>query len=137
MRDISHVRGEPQTVITEYAKAIGFSFPETNKQSYLSTTKGIMNSFYDQHHRDQKIILMNKRKEKKMNNLTAKRVIKRQYNTIIDEEAKIRRILSMETDDSLPSQLSVGLLVRVEQHLDIIIQAQNRIVLLQQIVNPE
>ena len=72
-----------------------------------------------------------------MNNLTAKRVIKRQYNTIVDEEAKIRRILSMETDDSLPSQLSVGLLVRVEQHLDVIIQAQNRIVLLQQIVNPE
>ena len=72
-----------------------------------------------------------------MNNLTAKRVIKRQYNTIIDEEAKIRRILSMETDDSLPSELSVGLLVRVEQHLDVIIQAQNRIVLLQQIVNPE
>ena len=72
-----------------------------------------------------------------MNNLTAKRVIKRQYNTIIDEEEKIRRILYMETDDSLPYQLSVGLLVRVEQHLDIIIQAQNRIVLLQQIVNPE
>ena len=72
-----------------------------------------------------------------MNNLTVKRVIKRQYNTIIDEEAKIRRILSMETDNSLPSELSVGLLVRVEQHLDIIIQAQNRIVLLQQIVNPE
>ena len=37
-----------------------------------------------------------------MNNLTAKRVIKRQYNTIIDEEAKIRRVLAMETDDSLP-----------------------------------
>jgi len=72
-----------------------------------------------------------------MNNLTAKRVIKRQYNTIVDEEAKIRRVLAMETDDSLPSQLSVGLLVRVEQHLDVIIQAQNRIVLLQQIVNPE
>ena len=72
-----------------------------------------------------------------MNNLTAKRVIKRQYNTIIDEEVKIRRVLAMETDDSLPSQLSVGLLVRVEQHLDVIINAQNRIVLLQQIVNPE
>ena len=72
-----------------------------------------------------------------MNNLTVKRVIKRQYNTIIDEEAKIRRVLSIETDDSLPSQLSVGLLVRVEQHLDVIIKAQNRIVLLQQIVNPE
>ncbi len=72
-----------------------------------------------------------------MNNLTAKRVIKRQYNTIVDEEAKIRRVLAMETDDSLPSELSVGLLVRVEQHLDVILQAQNRIVLLQQIVNPE
>ena len=72
-----------------------------------------------------------------MNNLTAKRVIKRQYNTIIDEEKKVKRILSMETDDSLPSELSVGLLVRVEQHLDTIIEAQNRIVLLQQIVNPE
>jgi hypothetical protein len=72
-----------------------------------------------------------------MNNLTAKRVIKRQYNTIIDEETKIRRVLSMETDDSLPSELSVGLLVKVEQHLDNIIEAQNRIVLLQQIVNPE
>ena len=72
-----------------------------------------------------------------MNNLTAKRVIKRQYNTIIDEEVKIRRVLAMETDDSLPSQLSVGLLVRIEQHLDVILQAQNRIVLLQQIVNPE
>ena len=72
-----------------------------------------------------------------MNNLTAKRVIRRQYNTIIDEDAKIRRMLAMETDDSLPSQLSVGLLVRIEQHLDVIIQAQNRIVLLQQIVNPE
>jgi len=72
-----------------------------------------------------------------MNNLTTKRVIKRQYNTIIDEEAKIKRVLSMETDDSLPSELSVGLLIRVEQHLDVIINAQNRIVLLQEIVNPE
>ena len=72
-----------------------------------------------------------------MNNLTAKRVIKRQYNTIIDEEKKIRTILSIETDNSLPSELSVGLLVKVEQHLDNMIKAQNRIVLLQEIVNPE
>jgi|TARA_R100001443_G_scaffold3199_1_gene10214 hypothetical protein len=72
-----------------------------------------------------------------MNNLTAKRVIKRQYNTIIDEEKKIRTILSIETDNSLPSELSVGLLVKVEQHLDNMIEAQNRIVLLQEIVNPE
>ena len=72
-----------------------------------------------------------------MNNLTAKRVIKRQYNTIIDEEKKIRTILSIETDNSLPSELSVGLLVKVEQHLDNMIEEQNRIVLLQEIVNPE
>ena len=72
-----------------------------------------------------------------MNNITAERVIKRQYNTIMDEEVKIRRILSIETDNSLPEQLSFGLLVRVEQHLDVIIKAQNRIVLLQQIVKPE
>ena len=37
-----------------------------------------------------------------MNNLTAKRVIKRQYNTIIDEEKKIRTIISIETDNALP-----------------------------------
>ena len=70
-----------------------------------------------------------------MNNLTAKRVIKRQYNVMLDEEKKIKTLLSMETDDSLPSELSVGLLVRVEQHLDSIIEAQNRIVLLQEIVD--
>ena len=72
-----------------------------------------------------------------MNNLTAKRVIKRQYNIMLDEEKKIKTLLSMEIDNSLPPELSVGLLVRIEQHLDVIIQAQNRIVLLQQIVNPE
>ena len=72
-----------------------------------------------------------------MNNITAERVIKRQYNTIMDEEAKIRKILSIETDNSLPEELSFGLLVRVEQHLDVIIKAQNRIVLLQQIVKPD
>jgi len=72
-----------------------------------------------------------------INDTTAKRVIKRQYNTIMDEEAKIRRILSIETDNSLPGELSFGLLVRVEQHLDVIINAQNRIVLLQQIVKPD
>ena len=72
-----------------------------------------------------------------INKRTVERVIKRQYNTIIDEEAKIRRILSMETDDTLASELSVGLLVRVEQHLDIIMNAQERMVLLQQRVSPE
>ena len=44
-----------------------------------------------------------------INDTTAKRVIKRQYNTIMDEEAKIRRILSIETDNSLPGELSVSI----------------------------
>jgi hypothetical protein len=70
-----------------------------------------------------------------MNNLTAKRVIKRQYNIMLDEEKKIKTLLSMEIDNSLPPELSVGLLVRIEQHLDSIVEAQNRIVLLQEIVD--
>jgi len=62
-------------------------------------------------------------------------VIKRQYNIMLDEEKKIKTLLSMEIDNSLPPELSVGLLVRIEQHLDSIVEAQNRIVLLQEIVD--
>ena len=72
-----------------------------------------------------------------MNTTTAKRVIKRQFNIIIDEEKKLKRILSMETNDEHPEALSSGLYTRVEQHLDEIIKAQNKIVLLQSIVNPD
>ena len=36
-----------------------------------------------------------------MNETTAKRVIKRQFNIIIDEEKKLKKILSMETDTSI------------------------------------
>ena len=72
-----------------------------------------------------------------MNTTTAKRVIKRQFNIIIDEEKKLKRILSMETNDEQPKALFDGLYTRVEQHLDAIIKAQNKIVLLQQIVNPD
>ena len=72
-----------------------------------------------------------------MNETTAKRVIKRQFNIIIDEEKKLKRILSMETNDEHPEALSSGLYSRVEQHLDEIIKAQNKIVLLQSIVNPD
>ena len=72
-----------------------------------------------------------------MNTTTAKRVIKRQFNIIIDEEKKLKRILSMETDDKYPEALSSGLYSRVEQHLDEIVKAQNKIVLLQSIVNPD
>ena len=72
-----------------------------------------------------------------MNTTTAKRVIKRQFNIIIDEEKKLRRVLSMETNDEQPKALFDGLYTRVEQHLDAIIKAQNKIVLLQSIVNPD
>ena len=72
-----------------------------------------------------------------MNTTTAKRVIKRQFNIIIDEEKKLKRILSMETNDEQPEALFSGLYTRVEQHLDAIIKAQNKIVLLQQIINPD
>ena len=72
-----------------------------------------------------------------MNTTTAKRVIKRQLNIIIDEEKKLKRVLSMETNDEQPKALFDGLYTRVEQHLDEIIKAQNKIVLLQSIVNPD
>lgn len=72
-----------------------------------------------------------------MNETTAKRVIKRQFNIIIDEEKKLKRILSMETNDEHPEALFSGLYTRVEQHLDEIVKAQSKIVLLQNIVNPD
>ena len=72
-----------------------------------------------------------------MNQTTIKKVIKRQFNAIIDEEKKLRRDLEMETNDEHPEALFIGLYTRIEQHLDEIIRLQNRIVALQDIVNPE
>ena len=72
-----------------------------------------------------------------MNQTSVKRVIKRQFNAIIDEEMKLRRVLEMETNDEHPEALFSGLYTRVEQHLDEINRLQNRIVLLQSITNPE
>ncbi len=72
-----------------------------------------------------------------MNETTIKRVIKRQFNNIIDEEKKLRRVLAMETNDEHPEALFSGLYARIEQHLDNINRLQNRIVLLQSITNPE
>tara|TARA_B100001559_G_C16253055_1_gene507926 strand:- start:481 stop:690 length:210 start_codon:yes stop_codon:yes gene_type:complete len=69
--------------------------------------------------------------------MTIKRVIKRQFNDIIDEERKLRRVLAMETNDEHPEALFSGLYTRIEQHLDNINRLQNRIVLLQSITNPE
>ena len=72
-----------------------------------------------------------------MNQTTVKRVIKRQFNIIIDEEKKLKRVLSMETNDEHPEALFDGLYTRVERHLDEIIKAQSKIVLLQNIINPD
>ena len=72
-----------------------------------------------------------------MNATTAKRVIKRQFNIIVDEEKKLKRVLSMETNNEHPEALFDGLYTRVEQHLDEIVKAQSKIVLLQNIVNPD
>ena len=72
-----------------------------------------------------------------MNQTSVKRVIKRQFNAIIDEEMKLRRVLEMETKYEHPEALFSGLYTRIEQHLDEINRLQNRIVLLQDLVNPE
>ena len=72
-----------------------------------------------------------------MNKTTVKRVIKRQFNSVIDEEKKLRKVLSMETNDEHPEALFSGLYTRVEQHLDEINKLQNRIVVLQEIADPE
>ena len=72
-----------------------------------------------------------------MNKTTVKRVIKRQFNSVIDEEKKLRKVLSMETNDEQPEALFSGLYTRVEQHLDEINKLKNRIVVLQEIADPE
>ena len=72
-----------------------------------------------------------------MNKTTVKRVIKRQFNAVIDEEKKLRKVLSMETNDEHPEALFSGLYTRGEQHLDEINRLQSRIVVLQDIVDPE
>ena len=72
-----------------------------------------------------------------MNKTTVKRVIKRQFNAVIDEEKKLRTVLSMETNAEQPEALFSGLYTRVEQHLDEINSLQNRFVVLQEIADPE
>ena len=72
-----------------------------------------------------------------MNQTSVKRVIKRQFNAIIDEEMKLRRVLDMETNDEHPEALFSGLYTSVDHHLVEINRLKNRIVLFQDIVNPE
>ena len=72
-----------------------------------------------------------------INDTTVKRTIKRLFNTVIDEETKLRKVLSMETNNEHPEALFSGLYSRAEQHLEQIVKAQNKIVLLQNLINPE
>jgi hypothetical protein len=72
-----------------------------------------------------------------MNETTIKRLIKRQFNLIIDEDKKLRKVLEMETNDEHPEALFSGLYTKAEKHLHAIVDAQNKIVLLQNIANPE
>ena len=72
-----------------------------------------------------------------MNETTIKRLIKRQFNLIIDEEKKLSKVLEMETNDEHPEALFSGLYTKAEKHLHAIVDAQNKIVLLQNIANPE
>ena len=72
-----------------------------------------------------------------MNQTTIKRVIKRQFNAIIDEEKKLRIVLDMETNDEHPEALFGGLYTKAEKHLHAIVDAQNKIVLLQNITDLE
>ena len=72
-----------------------------------------------------------------MNETTIKRVIDRQFNLIIDEDKKLRKVLEMETNDEHPEALFSGLYTKAEKHLHAIVDAQNKIVLLQNIINPE
>ena len=72
-----------------------------------------------------------------MNETTIKRLIKRQFNLIIDEDKKLRKVLEMETNDEHPEALFSGLYTKAEKHLHTIVDAQNKIVLLQNIIDPE
>ena len=72
-----------------------------------------------------------------MNETTIKRLIKRQFNLIIDEDKKLRKVLEMETNDEQPEALFSVLYTKAEKHLHAIVDAQNKIVLLQNIANPE
>ena len=72
-----------------------------------------------------------------MNKTTVKRVIDRQFNLIIDEQKQLKKVLKMETNDEHPEALFSGLYTKVEKHLHTIVDAQNKIVLLQNIIDPE
>ena len=72
-----------------------------------------------------------------MNETTIKRLINRQFNLIIDEQKKLQKVLEMETNNEHPEALFSGLYTKAEKHLHAIVDAQNKIVLLQNIANPE
>ena len=68
-----------------------------------------------------------------MNKKIVNEVIKRQYTIMMKEEKALKNLLRAETNNAPVEQLD-GLYGRIEQHLGIISHAQNKIMLLQEMV---
>ena len=68
-----------------------------------------------------------------MNNKTIKSVERRLLKTMMEDEKKLRDLLSTETNGVPPQQLD-GLMVKIEQLLGRIMVNQNKLMLLQDIV---
>ena len=56
LRDMNHKIGQPQTIIAEYGKAIGFSMTKKNIKKYLWQAEEIISDFYEMHRFDEGII---------------------------------------------------------------------------------
>ena len=67
-----------------------------------------------------------------MNNKTIKAVEKRILKTMMEDEKKLRDLLSTETN-GVPDQQLDGLMIKIEQLLGRIMVNQNKIMLLQSI----
>ena len=68
-----------------------------------------------------------------MNKKIVNEEIKRQYTIMMKEEKALKNLLIAETNNAPVEQLD-GLYGRIEQHLGIISHAQNKIMLLQEMV---
>jgi|TARA_B110000967_G_C18814099_1_gene525207 hypothetical protein len=69
-----------------------------------------------------------------MNKEIINEIIKRQYTIMMEEEKSMKQLLRAETNLAPKDQLT-GLYGRIEQHLGIISNAQNKIMLLQEIAD--
>jgi len=69
-----------------------------------------------------------------MNKKIISEIIKRQYTIMMEEEKSMKVLLNAETNLAPKDQLT-GLYTRIEQHLGVISQAQNKIMLLQEMAD--